>query len=153
MLQEDQFRKSKLKMIHEKAKLLIRLNKIVLRILPKDLKNKCRVANYRDFILILEVINASRKMRLCFELPLLIKVLKDSVLPALSSIHIIVNPYLSFDEDAFCEDTYCSLSEQIVNSYRLSKMKESFRNSMKREENLEIQLMKLNYLLLKKKMK
>lgn len=133
-------------MIHEKAKLLIHLNEIVLNVLPKELRSKCRVANYRDFILVLEVINASRKIRLRFELPFLLKILKNSILPSLSSIHVIINPTIFHSENIY-SNTYYSLSKRAERTHILNDTDKDSEILIKDKNNLEIRLMKLNSLI------
>ncbi|WMY97163.1 MAG: DciA family protein [Arsenophonus sp.] len=81
--------------IQKHAQKIINLNNIILNLLPLSLKKECRVANYRKFILVLEISNANKKIQLHYELPLLFSKLRNSTLPSLSKIKIIINPSLS----------------------------------------------------------
>ncbi|WP_348666539.1 DUF721 domain-containing protein [Arsenophonus symbiont of Ornithomya chloropus] len=82
--------------IQEHAQKIIKLNNIILNLLPVSLKKWCRVANYRKYILILEVSNAHKKIQLNYELPILLLKLRNNILPSLSEIKVIINPSLSF---------------------------------------------------------
>ncbi|MFP3029008.1 MAG: DUF721 domain-containing protein [Arsenophonus sp.] len=95
LLKETNLNSNALQTIQQRAQALIKLNNTVISLLPIELKEWCRVANYRQHILILEVTNASRKIRLNYELPALLLTLRKTVLPSLSLIKIIINPSLS----------------------------------------------------------
>ncbi|OAT34834.1 DUF721 domain-containing protein [Proteus myxofaciens] len=86
--------KSTLQLIQQRATILLRLNRAVIALLPTPLQDKCRVANYRHAILIIEVINASWLTRLRYEIPSLLSALRKEILPSLSSIDIKINPAL-----------------------------------------------------------
>lgn len=77
-----------------RAATLLKLNRTVKGLLPSPLHPWCRVANYRQSILVLEVANASWMMRLRYELPNLLSALRAQILPSLSSIDIRINPAL-----------------------------------------------------------
>lgn len=96
LLTEYKLKSNILQKIKKHSKILIKINNIVLNILPKKLKNWCNVANYRQNTLILEVGNATRKIRINYEIPRLIYKLRNSILPSLLSIEIIINPGLFF---------------------------------------------------------
>ena len=53
-------------------------------LLPAPLQGKCRAANYRNAILIIEVTNASWMTRLRYEIPSLLSALRKEILPSLS---------------------------------------------------------------------
>lgn len=80
--------------IQRTANAINRLNKAVKGLLPSELKPMCRVANYRNSILIIEVANASWMTRLNYEKLNLLSALRGSILPSLSSIDIRINPTL-----------------------------------------------------------
>ncbi|WMY94819.1 MAG: DciA family protein [Arsenophonus sp.] len=81
--------------IQKHAQKIIKLNNIIVNLLPISLKNWCRVANYRQHILILEVSDANKKIQLHYELPILLLKLRNDILPYLSKIKVIINPSLS----------------------------------------------------------
>lgn len=87
--------KSTLQLIQQRATILLKLNRTVMALLPAPLQGKCRVANYRNAILIIEVTNASWMTRLRYEIPSLLSALRKEILPSLSSIDIKINPSLS----------------------------------------------------------
>lgn len=91
--------KSTLQLIQQRATILLKLNRAVIALLPSPLQGKCRVANYRNAILIIEVINASWLTRLRYELPSLLSALRQEILPSLSSIDIKINPALRTKEE------------------------------------------------------
>ncbi|MGP1924272.1 MAG: DUF721 domain-containing protein [Arsenophonus sp. NEOnobi-MAG3] len=95
LLKESNLDSNTLQTIQQRSQALIKLNNTVISLVPIELKAWCRVANYRQDILILEVTNASRKIRLNYELPTLLLILRKTILPYLSSIKIIINPSLS----------------------------------------------------------
>ncbi|MBG2710926.1 DUF721 domain-containing protein [Proteus mirabilis] len=86
--------KSTLQLIQQRATILLKLNRAVMALLPVPLRDKCRVANYRNAILIIEVANASWLTRLRYETPSLLSALRQEILPSLSSIDIKINPSL-----------------------------------------------------------
>ncbi|MGP1931171.1 MAG: DUF721 domain-containing protein [Arsenophonus sp. ET-YP4-MAG3] len=94
LLKENNFDSNPLKTIKQHAQILIKLNNIIINLLPIEIKDYCRIANYRQDILILEITNASRKIRLNYELPMLFSILRNSILPSLSLIKIKINPSL-----------------------------------------------------------
>ncbi|UDG80880.1 hypothetical protein GFV14_00363 [Candidatus Hartigia pinicola] len=83
-----------LQIIQHNAKIINKLNLIVKSLLPSETKLICRVAHYRNSILIIEVVNASWLMRLNYEKFNLISTLRKSILPSLFSIDIRINPLL-----------------------------------------------------------
>lgn len=85
---------SPLKTIQRTAQAINKLNQAVKGLLPSELKPMCRVANYRNCILVIEVANASWMTRLNYEKLHLISALRNSILPSLSSIDIRINPVL-----------------------------------------------------------
>lgn len=85
---------SPLQIIQQNAKVIIKLNRIVGDLLPTELKLMCRVANYRNNIMVIEVANASWMTRLNYEKINLLSALRTSILPSLSSIDIRINPDL-----------------------------------------------------------
>ncbi|XZQ54803.1 MAG: DUF721 domain-containing protein [Arsenophonus sp.] len=94
LLKVNNLDSSALQAIKKHGHALIKLNNIIINLLPIEVKDFCRVANYRQDILILEIKNASRKIRLNYELPTLLSRLRNTILPSLSSIKIIINPSL-----------------------------------------------------------
>lgn len=84
-----------LRNVQQRAIALIKLNKAVKALLPKQLHEFCRVANYRQGILVLEVANASWLTLLRYEQQTLLSTLRGEILPSLVSIDIKINPKLS----------------------------------------------------------
>ncbi|MGL6147023.1 MAG: DUF721 domain-containing protein [Plesiomonas sp.] len=80
--------------IQQRAMALLKLNRAVKGLLPSQLHPWCRVANFRQGILVLETANASWLMRLRYEQPSLLSALRAQILPSLSSIDIRINPTL-----------------------------------------------------------
>ncbi|MCW2255500.1 hypothetical protein M2263_001591 [Providencia alcalifaciens] len=85
---------SPLQTIQRNAKAINKLNQAVKGLLPTEVKPMCRVANYRNSILVIEVANASWMTRLNYEKLNLLSALRSSILPSLSSIDIRINPVL-----------------------------------------------------------
>ncbi|MGL5952965.1 MULTISPECIES: DUF721 domain-containing protein [Providencia] len=83
-----------LQTIQRNAKAILKLNQVVKNLLPAEIKPMCRVANYRNNIMVLEVANASWMTRLNYEKLNLLSALRTSILPSLSSIDIRINPDL-----------------------------------------------------------
>lgn len=122
LLKESNLYLKVLQTIQQRAQKLIKLNKTIISLIPIELKAWCRIANYRQHILILEVTNASRKARLSYELPTLLLTLRNTVLPSLSSIDIIINPSLSSKNSKNClliQKTTKKPQKQIIS--KLSK--------------------------------
>lgn len=84
-----------LQAIQRNAKAILQLNQTVKSLLPKEMKQICRVANYRNSVLIIEVANGSWLNRLNYEKLNLLSTLRSTILPSLSSIDIRINPVLS----------------------------------------------------------
>ncbi|CAI1050077.1 DUF721 domain-containing protein [Serratia grimesii] len=80
--------------VQQRAVALLKLNRAVKGLLPVQLHPWCRVANFRQGILVLETANASWMMRLRYEQPALLSALRTQILPSLSSIDIRINPAL-----------------------------------------------------------
>lgn len=80
--------------VQQRAVALLKLNRAVKGVLPVQLHPWCRVANFRQGILVLETANASWLMRLRYEQPALLSALRAQILPSLSSIDIRINPAL-----------------------------------------------------------
>lgn len=80
--------------VQQRAVALLKLNRAVKGLLPAQLQSWCRVANFRQGILVLETANASWMMRLRYEQPALLSALRAQILPSLSSIDIRINPGL-----------------------------------------------------------
>lgn len=85
---------SSLQNVQQRAAALLKLNRAVKGLLPSQLHPWCRVANYRQSVLVLETANASWLMRLRYEQPNLLSALRAQILPSLSSIDIRINPSL-----------------------------------------------------------
>lgn len=84
-----------LQTIQQRALVLLKLNRAVAGLLPAPLQPWCRVANFRQSVLILETANASWMMRLRYEQTQLLSALRAQILPSLSSIDIRINPDLA----------------------------------------------------------
>lgn len=89
----------KIKNIAQHAFALFKLNTVVKELLSPVLQPWCRVAHYRQNILVLEVANASWMTRLRYEQPHLLSALRKQILPSLGSISIRINPDLILDAD------------------------------------------------------
>ena len=83
-----------LKNVQQRAVALLRLDRAVQALLPTPLQTFCRVANFRQGVLVLEVANASWLMRLRYEQSRLLSALRGEILPSLSSIDTRINPDL-----------------------------------------------------------
>nr|WP_113864969.1 DUF721 domain-containing protein [Brenneria salicis]NMN90603.1 hypothetical protein [Brenneria salicis ATCC 15712 = DSM 30166]RBP66903.1 hypothetical protein DES54_102113 [Brenneria salicis ATCC 15712 = DSM 30166]RLM32121.1 hypothetical protein BHG07_01720 [Brenneria salicis ATCC 15712 = DSM 30166] len=81
--------------VQQRAIALLKLNRAVRGLLPAQLHPWCRVANYRQGLLVLETANANWLMRLRYEQPALISALRAQILPSLASIDIRINPSLA----------------------------------------------------------
>ncbi|MDF7670546.1 DciA family protein [Orbaceae bacterium ESL0721] len=84
-----------LSQIHKQTIALAKLTRMVKTLLPSPLNEHCRVANYRQGLLILEVSSASWLSRLKYEQSDLILGIRQKLLPALSSIQYKINPDLT----------------------------------------------------------
>ncbi|WP_413727147.1 DUF721 domain-containing protein [Sodalis sp. RH19] len=84
-----------LQQIQQRAVALLKLNQAVAALLPAPMKPWCRVANFRQGVLVLETANASWMMRLRYEQSRLLSALRAQILPSLSSIDIRINPTLA----------------------------------------------------------
>jgi len=86
--------KDPLQQVQQRAVALLKLNRAVKGLLPSPLQPWCRVANFRQGVLVLETANASWMMRLRYEQTNLLSALRAQILPSLSSIDIKINPAL-----------------------------------------------------------
>ncbi|WP_158781831.1 DUF721 domain-containing protein [Pantoea sp. BAV 3049] len=84
-----------LQSIQHRAIALNKLNRAVQGVLPAQLHPWCRVANFRQGILVLETANASWMMRLRYEQSSLLSALRAQILPSLTAIDIRINPSLA----------------------------------------------------------
>lgn len=91
--------------VQQRAVALLKLNRAVKGVLPVQLHPWCRVANFRQGILVLETANASWLMRLRYEQPALLSALRAQILPSLSSIDIRINPALMAKGSSLVQDT------------------------------------------------
>lgn len=87
--------KGMLQSIQQRAIMLNKLNRAVQGVLPAQLHPWCRVANFRQGILVLETANASWMMRLRYEQSSLLSALRAQILPSLTAIDIRINPSLA----------------------------------------------------------
>jgi len=78
--------------VQQHAVALLKLNRAVNQLLPKQLQPHCRVANYRNGILVLETHSANWLMGLRYEQSNLLSALRTSILPSLASIDIKISP-------------------------------------------------------------
>jgi len=86
---------SMLQSIQQRAIALNKLNRALQGIIPAQLHPWCRVANFRQGVLVLETANASWMMRLRYEQSSLLSALRAQILPSLTSIDIRINPTLA----------------------------------------------------------
>lgn len=84
-----------LRNIQHKAIIISKLNRVVIPLLPVKLRSHCRVANYRQHQLILEVENASWLALLRYEQSALLTLLQQDILPTLAKIVIYINPAIA----------------------------------------------------------
>lgn len=81
--------------IQEKSIVLTELNLLFYRFLPHILHRHCRVANYRQSILVIEVSSASWLTRLRYEQGTLLSKLRQNGLIGLASLQYKINPELN----------------------------------------------------------
>ncbi|SMG48001.1 DciA family protein [Cedecea neteri] len=113
---------SMLQNVQQRAVALLRLNRAVKGILPAPLHPWCRVANFRQGILVLETANASWLMRLRYEQATLLSALRAQILPSLTSIDIRINPSLAVKgQDSVQENTTQTGTEKYEVNRQLSK--------------------------------
>ncbi|PLR41024.1 DUF721 domain-containing protein [Chimaeribacter californicus] len=118
--------KSPLQSVQQRATALLKLNRAVKGLLPVQLHPWCRVANYRQGILVLETANASWMMRLRYEQSNLLSALRAQILPSLSAIDIRINPSLMAKAEAPAQksqneetrEVYRQLSPQSADALR-----------------------------------
>ncbi|AIR65225.1 DUF721 domain-containing protein [Cedecea neteri] len=101
---DDAGQESMLQNVQQRAVALLRLNRAVKGILPAPLHPWCRVANFRQGILVLETANASWLMRLRYEQATLLSALRAQILPSLTSIDIRINPSLAVKGQEFVQE-------------------------------------------------
>ncbi|MFT8258629.1 MAG: DUF721 domain-containing protein [Candidatus Symbiodolus clandestinus] len=82
--------------IQQKTQQLQRVNQLLALLLPPPLPLYCRVANYRQGIIIVETSSGSWLLRLRYEQMNLITALRQQLLPALVTIEFVVNPQLAY---------------------------------------------------------
>lgn len=87
--------KSALQNVQQRAIALNKLNRAVQGVLPAQLHPWCRVANFRQGVLVIETANANWLMRLRYEQSSLLSALRAQILPSLTSIDIRINPSLA----------------------------------------------------------
>jgi len=97
--------KSMLQHVQQRAIVLNKLNRAVQSILPAQLHPWCRVANFRQGILVIETANASWLMRLRYEQSSLLSALRAQILPSLTSIDIRINPSLAAIGGKFVQES------------------------------------------------
>jgi hypothetical protein len=71
---------------------LRQLNQALQALLPQPLSHRCRVANYRQGVLVIETANASWLLRLRYEQQRLLSAIRQHSLPALAAIEFMINP-------------------------------------------------------------
>ncbi|BGI51233.1 MAG: hypothetical protein ArsCj_5210 [Arsenophonus endosymbiont of Ceratovacuna japonica] len=126
LLKENNLNSSILKIIKQRIYVLIKINNTIIKLLPIEVNSLCQVANYHKNILFLEVINASRKIRLSYELPMLFSALRNTILPSLSLIKIIINPSLSLQNSKNylpIKKIAITPSKQIINKLSIKSAK------------------------------
>lgn len=89
------FTETHLQNVQQRAIALLKLNQTVKALLPAELHAHCRVANYRQSILILEITNASFALRLRYLIPALLSALRQQALPTLVTIEHRINPRMA----------------------------------------------------------
>lgn len=113
---------SMLQTIQQRAVALLRLNRAIRGILPAPMHPWCRVANFRQGILVIETANASWLMRLRYEQPALLSALRAQILPSLTSIDIRINPSLAGKQAEIAQENSTQANPgQYVVDRRLSE--------------------------------
>ncbi|CAK9886028.1 MAG: hypothetical protein XXXJIFNMEKO3_02452 [Candidatus Erwinia impunctatus] len=120
---------SSLQLIQQRAVALNKLNKAVKALLPAPLHPWCRVANFRQAILVIETANANWLMRLRYEQSSLQSALRAEILPSLASIDIRINPSLSVKRQENMQKNTLSVQSDIRKTHR--KMSESSAASLR----------------------
>lgn len=131
---DDAGQESMLQNVQQRAVYLQRLNRAVKGILPAPLHPWCRVANFRQGVLVLETANASWLMRLRYEQATLLGVLRAQILPSLTSIDIRINPSLAVKgQESVQENTTQTGTEKYEVNRQLSEQSaEALREVAKR---------------------
>lgn len=93
LFKKNKFDLNILKYIKKHCKKLIKIDNFISNLLPFKLNIFCRVINYKKRILILEVKDSIIKTKINYQTPELICQLRKNILPNLSEIKIIINPY------------------------------------------------------------
>lgn len=83
-----------LERLQKKAVLLAQWERAIKSVLPLNLQNVVRLANYRHHRLIIEVASASWLARLRYEQSELLTALRHDILPELSGLEFVINPDL-----------------------------------------------------------
>ncbi|SBT81930.1 Uncharacterized protein TRABTM_A_00650 [secondary endosymbiont of Trabutina mannipara] len=91
--------------IQQRGIMLLNLNRIVNKLLPVPLRFWCRVANIHQSVMVIEIANASWKLRFLYEQHQLLSALKKQILPSLSSINIKINPDLDKKKERSIQNT------------------------------------------------
>jgi len=99
---------------------LLKLNEAVQEFLPLKLQPWCRVANYRQNILVLEVANASWMMALRYQQLYLLSTLREKILSSLLSIDIRINPALMVSDYKIMKDI-TKLAENVEKPVLLNR--------------------------------
>ena len=92
---------------------LSRLNKMIYCYLPSHLHHCCRVANYRQSILIIEVCSAGWLTRLRYEQEKLLLALRQNGLSGLASIQYKINPILN-QSLSFVNDKVTTVGKRTI---------------------------------------
>lgn len=102
---------NKLTKLQQKAMLILKLDRVVKQQLPFKLQAHCRVANYRNNTLVIEVENANWLALLRFEQESLLQTLSLSILPSLTQISLYINPTIN------AENYKLTISNQINSDF------------------------------------
>ncbi|HEY3986120.1 DUF721 domain-containing protein [Cedecea sp.] len=134
ILFDDAGQESMLQNVQQRAVALLRLNRAVKGILPAPLHPWCRVANFRQGILVLETANASWLMRLRYEQATLLSALRAQILPSLTSIDIRINPSLAVKGQELVQEntTQAGTEKYEVNRQLSEQSAEALREVAKR---------------------
>ncbi|UVK76814.1 MAG: hypothetical protein CMIDDMOC_00309 [Sodalis sp. Fle] len=109
-----------LSQIQRHALMLLNLNHAVTTLLPTPLRLWCRVANFRENIIVLETANASWLARLRYEQNQLLSALRAQILPSLSTIDIRINPAMMIHEKSNEKNNsnYVTGNRQVIDNPR-----------------------------------
>ncbi len=91
----DLFKENRILQLHEHALVLAKINQLIASILPMQAQSQCRVANYRQGVLIIECTTSAWATRLNYQRGELLSLLRKEKLFSLTTIEFKINPSLT----------------------------------------------------------